>query len=304
MVNRFLKLALIFVFVAFLGVLTSGQTHADILDGYCAQPARLTAGGTGRVTNVPNLPNRVRDVPSFSGRVLVFIPAGESFHVVSGPVCQSGTWWWQVAYQGVVGWTGEGNGYGTYWLEPVQNPVVCALPNRLSVNGYGQVTPGLPNVMRTGPGTQATGSTSRVIGEIPAGGVFRVLSGPQCGSDSRWWWLVDYNGAVGWTAEGEGSSTYWTTPWASSTVCPGFMLSRLVVGRYGRVTPVPPLPNRVRIDASYGSAVLGQIPPGGVFSVLSGPRCSGNTAWWQVQYGSLVGWTAEGSGATYWLEPW
>jgi hypothetical protein len=47
---------------------------------------------------------------------------------------------------------------------------------------------------------------------LPGDGIFRVLEGPLCGSDARWWWRVDYNGYNGWTGEGEGNSSYWVEP--------------------------------------------------------------------------------------------
>ena len=68
--------------------------------------------------------------------------------------------------------------------------------------------PGLPNAVRNAPGT---GSGSVVIGEIPGGGGFSVISGPQCGNDGRTWWQVNYSGVTGWTAEGEGGA-YWVEP--------------------------------------------------------------------------------------------
>jgi hypothetical protein len=50
--------------------------------------------------------------------------------------------------------------------------------------------------------------------------------------------------------------------------------------------------------------IIGRIPAGESFMMLDGPQC-GQTGltFWQVQYGDLVGWTAEGEGETYWLEP-
>jgi hypothetical protein len=39
------------------------------------------------------------------------------------------------------------------------------------------------------------------------------------------------------------------------------------------------------------------------FDVLEGPRCTPDaTAWWRVDYGGQIGWTAEGRGDIYYLE--
>ncbi len=275
----------------------------------CNQPTRLQVGGVGRVTTYPALPNRIRSYPGFGGTVLGQIPAGQTFAILGGPSCTYGIWWWQVNYNGTVGWTAEGDG-ATYWLEPVTNapppppppPMPeCQLPTRLYVGGQGRVTPGLPNVIRSAPGNN---QVSTVIGQIPGSGVFDVLGGPQCGNDFRWWWQIRYNGIVGWTAEGEGYNTYWTEPVNSAPVaCPGFLPSRLQVGGTGRVINFPNVPNNIRSYPGYGGDVLYQIPAGEQFWIANGPYCADNTAWWQVSYNGVVGWTAEGQSGTYWLEP-
>jgi uncharacterized protein YraI len=79
------------------------------------------------------------------------------------------------------------------------------------------------------------------------------------------------------------------------------MPSRLEIGEMGAVTPGPS--NNVRSDPGLGNRRLGAIPGEGVFLVLDGPVCAEDTAWWQVDYEGLVGWTAEGEGDMYWLEP-
>lgn len=299
---------IIFAVLCSMLLLGAAQISAqEVAYANCFQPARLYVGGSGRVVSYPAVPNRIRTQPNFGGAVIGRIPAGAQFSVIGGPQCSAGILWWYVNYNGVIGWTAEGNG-AMYYLEPVgatPPPPACALPNRLQIGVAGRVTPGLPNVVRDYPGTTASGANSRVIGEIPAGGVFAVLNGPQCGSDGRWWWLVNYNGLVGWTAEGEGTSTYWTEPYAGdgAYACPGFMYSRLYVGGYGAVTYDPPYPNRLRTSYSFNSVTIGLIPVGGVFKVLQGPVCSEGTAWWYVNYNGVVGWTAEGQGNVYWLEP-
>ncbi len=301
-------LLLVLTLSLFAGTASASPENLQI----CNQQSRLQVGSTGRVTQVPNLPNRLRSYPSFEGVVLGQMPPGSAFAVLSGPICTNGIWWFQVNYNGTIGWTAEGDAF-TYWLEPAFNvptppppppQPICTLPNRLSIGGQGRVTPGLPNVIRTAPGTQSSGANSVVIGEIPGSGIFTVLSGPTCGTDSRWWWEVNYNGLTGWTAEGEGSNTYWTEPYnVNIPGCPGFMPSRLRAGQTARVTTVPNLPNRIRSYPGFSGDVLGQIPAGQQFWIATGPFCAENTAWWQVSYDGIVGWTAEGEAGTYWLEP-
>lgn len=79
-------------------------------------------------------------------------------------------------------------------------------PPQLTAGGQGKVTPGLPNKVRSQPGTAGA-----QIGAIPGDGVFQVIGGPTC-ADGIWWWQVNYNGLIGWTANGD-SSEYWVQPY-------------------------------------------------------------------------------------------
>lgn len=89
---------------------------------------------------------------------------------------------------------------------------------------------------------------------------------------------------------------------AQTITCPGFLPSRLQVGRQGRV--LPGAANNLRSAPTTNSQLLGQIPGGGVFSVLEGPSCDqAGIAWWRVAYHNLTGWTGEGQGSAYWVEP-
>ena len=78
-------------------------------------PARLTVGGQGRVT--PGVPNKMRSAPSTSAEQTGSIPGGDIFAVVGGPQCADGYLWWQVNYNGQIGWTASGSG-AEYWVEP------------------------------------------------------------------------------------------------------------------------------------------------------------------------------------------
>lgn len=79
-------------------------------------PSRLRSGGQGRVT--PGSSNNLRDQPTTSGGLVAVIPSGAAFSVLTGPICAGGIAWWQVDYEGIIGWTAEGQG-STYYLEPL-----------------------------------------------------------------------------------------------------------------------------------------------------------------------------------------
>jgi len=84
--------------------------------------------------------------------------------------------------------------------------------------------------------------------------------------------------------------------------CQGAPPPNLTVGGQGRVTPG--LPNKVRSQPGTGAAQVGSIPGEGVFTVIGGPVCADGYLWWQISYNGLIGWTANGSGAEYWVEPY
>jgi WD40 repeat protein len=76
------------------------------------------------------------------------------------------------------------------------------------------VAAGLPNVIREQPG-----SSSKLLGQIPAGDPFIVIDGPRCTLlDKIVWWQINYNNLIGWTGEGQ-DGTYWLEP-ADVTLTP------------------------------------------------------------------------------------
>lgn len=94
-----------------------------------------------------------------------------------------------------------------------------------------------------------------------------------------------------------------STSYAQDTEsCPNSPVPRLSVGTRGQVTPGDP--NNIRAEPSSNSALLGVIPGEGVFDILDGHICADGFNWWQVQFEDLVGWTVEGSGDDYWLQPY
>jgi uncharacterized protein YraI len=293
---------IIIVVIAILSAVGVAATHAQT-GGYgnpCygAAPPRLQAGGQGRVT--PGLPNVLRTQPwqGSGSYVIGEIPAGGVFSILEpyAAQCSNDIRWYFVNYNGIAGWTPEAAPGGPYWTEPATSPPVgCGVTPRLQIGGQGVVTPGLPNVIRNQPWR---GGGSYVVGNIPAGGLFAVLNGPQC-ANGILWWQVNYNGVIGWTGEGEGY-TYWTAPATGTGVC-NPLPPRLTVGSNGYV--LPGLPNRLRSAPGLSSPQIGRIPANAWFSVIGGPTCVENTNWWQVNYRGIVGWTAESSGYAYWIAP-
>ncbi len=192
------------------------------------------------------------------------------------------------------------------------------LTPRLSVGNIGHVSlDGFPNNLRSN-----AGESGQLIGEIPTGGEFRVIDGPRCASGISFW-LVDYNGLQGWTAEGQGTD-YFVIPGGvpavdavnstpigptaipEATGIPTFtcngVTSRLYVGLTAQVTPG--LPNNLRAQPGESGQYLGEIPPASPFTIVGGPECNSNLLWWQVNYQGTVGWTGEaGSSDDYWIEP-
>ncbi len=112
------------------------------------------------------------------------------------------------------------------------------------------------------------------------------------------WDLASNNFTLGTSAA---PAAFPLVPPPARTTCPGFMESRLWANSFARVTPGAA--NNLRADPATTSALLTSIPGEGVFAVLEGPVCTENMAWWKVQYNGQMGWTAEGQGTSYWVEP-
>ncbi|MCB9453208.1 MAG: SH3 domain-containing protein [Anaerolineaceae bacterium] len=167
-------------------------------------PPTLIIGQMGRV--LPGDPNRIRAEPSTGGAEMGYIPGGAVFTVLDGPVCAEGYTWWQVDYNGSVGWTVQGDN-ATYWIEPLpsaghQAGTACAdgLPPRMRAGQAGRVLNTANLNVRAEPAT-----TSEREGVISGGDVFMVIGGPVC-AEGYTWWQVDYKNTLsGWAVEALGT---------------------------------------------------------------------------------------------------
>jgi formylglycine-generating enzyme required for sulfatase activity len=88
---------------------------------------------------------------------------------------------------------------------------------------------------------------------------------------------------------------------ATPTQCDGNLVSRLIAGQPGRVTPGDA--NNFRDTPSRNGVLLGQIPGSSEFMVVGGPTCADGLTWVQVDYNGVTGWTVEATSDEYWLEP-
>jgi hypothetical protein len=159
----------------------------------------------------------------------------------------------------------------------------------------------------------APSSQARPVTDLPVGTPMTAY-GYRVVGDGRWWFARTDDGRAGWLPESDPVTYNYTMtafPWQPIAVnetgavwqtCPGSPATRLVPYISGRVTPGDP--NRIRAEPESGS-VIGEIPAGATFYINDGPVCgpSNGLTWWNVRYNETVGWTAEGQGNTYWLEP-
>lgn len=90
--------------------------------------------------------------------------------------------------------------------------------------------------------------------------------------------------------------------WRPFDNCPA---SRLNKGDITAVSFEPPLCNRVRAQPGTSSAILECIDPGTELQVIDGPSCNNGMLWWKVKGldVEVSGWTAEGDGENFWLQP-
>jgi Tol biopolymer transport system component len=82
--------------------------------------------------------------------------------------------------------------------------------------------------------------------------------------------------------------------------------SRLTAGDQARVSQETDTPNRVRSGPSTADEIIGRLDPGTDMKVIEGPVCADGLIFWKVEHKSIpggTGWTAEGDGTEYWLEP-
>ena len=91
------------------------------------------------------------------------------------------------------------------------------------------------------------------------------------------------------------------------TTCAG-KFTHLVPNEEAVVTGAPSdPPNRVRAEPSLASRIISQLYPQTIVKIIEGPVCAGGLVFWKIAQPLIPGgsgWTAEGDGTNYWLEPY
>lgn len=154
--------------------LTAVDTSVVCLDpepGVVYLSSRLTNEMQARVVDGPPIIQRIG--PSDNDAVVGEIAGGGIVTVGAGPVCADGQIWWQVDFDGQVGWTVEGRD-GSYWLEIV--PALALPPNLplLASANAGQVS----------ELSQAQNNVAGALALAPASPMVAVLGGS--GTNGVW----------------------------------------------------------------------------------------------------------------------
>jgi uncharacterized protein YraI len=288
-----------------------------------AAPTRLQINEQASVfPEVPRL--NLRADADIAAEVVGRIPGGTVVTVLDGPVCGPDIAWWQVDFDGAVGWAAESRG-NLYFMQPTTDVVAppvtpddatCPglLAPRLEVNEQARVAmmQGQNLNVRAEPGLAAS-----LIRVIPNGAVVMIVDGPSCGPDNIVWWWVDYQGAEGWIAEHDGQA-YLLAPLdeavdvappeepevVAAEVCPGLIPTRLDINQEAVVDLLTASSLNVREEPGRAASVIHVIPNGSAVTVVDGPECGpDDIIWWFVEFDGRSGWVAETDQEFYILAP-
>jgi hypothetical protein len=162
-----------------------------------------------------------------------------------------------------------------------------------------------------GPGGIEGPDTNSVLPSAPLGSLLgRIEGGQPFEIGSRTTWVADragrlylsMNDRIGMYGDNHGSLVVQL----GLNAC-GAGWSRLSTGTYAVVTDESSDPNRVRSAPDTSAEIIHQLYPGSIVRVLEGPVCAKSLIFWKVENESIpgdTGWTAEGNGSDYYMEPY
>lgn len=98
-----------------------GNSNTGTNQGNCPSAAsRVSVGSQVTVSDADPSPLPMRSGAGSNHGVISNIPVRTRLTISAGPVCADGFWWWQIEYQGVTGWTVEGDSEDN-WIENVSS---------------------------------------------------------------------------------------------------------------------------------------------------------------------------------------
>lgn len=162
---------------------------------FCGNPAQAPRlGGTGRTGHITTAePQRLYSDPDANSTALGTFT---TFEIVNGPYCAApNTIWWLLEAGDQTGWAPERS--DDQQLLALDCPDEFSSPFQVGAQVVYDGTPPPVNGARLHSMPAYMGVP---LSEITLGQTVNVLDGPVCDGNS-YWWLVDYQGQVGWIIE-------------------------------------------------------------------------------------------------------
>lgn len=202
----------------------AGWVIADYLAGDAVDGGAGTAAGfAAQVSGTDGYGLRVREAASVDGATLTVMPEGTVVDVLASGIWDaSGSEWWQVAFDGVSGYSAasylvaldaapaadepaeEAPAEDTPAEAPAADDSADAPPAAALVAGDSAAVSGSGGGLNL---RYEPSSNAGVLAVIPEGGVVAVLDGPVWDGASVGWYQVDFAGTIGWA---HGGYLIWT----------------------------------------------------------------------------------------------
>lgn len=225
--------------------------RADDPTGCSIAPTRnVRVGDIARISDEDARSNRFRELPTSHSTLIGMIPVGGMFEIIDGPRCADGYRWWNVVYDGLTGWTSDGEG-DVHYFEVVAGPSLATPAATATATATPRAT-STPRATTTAtPNPEATptaisgcvlaptrviarnqwvvvssaderpsnfrylpGLDSQIVAQIETGTRIYVTAGPRCVDGYRWW-RVRFDGMVGWVGDGivvDGEDVHYLEP--------------------------------------------------------------------------------------------
>ncbi len=134
-----------------------------------------------------------------SSDIITTISGGTTVKIISGPHYVENNLWWQIDYNGQIGWaSGYSRANRIYLIKPVgSEDYICS--NAINVGETAQLLVQNAKLRKT-PGYVNKNDAEDVIDAVPGGSIVKVIGGPAA-VDEQSWWLVNWENQDGWLSD-------------------------------------------------------------------------------------------------------